>query len=93
MISINDKNYISIYSIGYLGKDKIKSGPVMYQLYYKDKLILEKYILDDYQSQNLEIPFNKLLNTVSVSTHLDNYFDYTNNPYLKMKISFLNLFK
>lgn len=90
IISINNIDYIYIYNIGYFGKDEINGSPIKYKLYYKDKIIFEKYILEGYQDKISKIPVNKVLNLVSFATSLNESFDYDEESYLKISIDFLN---
>lgn len=90
IVSVDDKNYVYIYNIGYLGKNEINGSPIKYQLFYKDKVIFEKYILEGYYDEIFKIPVSKLLNLISFSTSLNEAFNYSGESYLKISIDFLN---
>ena len=91
IVTVNNNNYIYIYNTGYLGKNIINGNSLKYSLYYKDKIVFEKNILDDYQNIIAKMPINKFLNLVSVSTNLKKSINYNDkSPIFTIKIEVLD---
>ena len=60
IISINDKNYISIYNVGYLGKEVLSGDYIKYQLYNKSDKIFEKSISNNEKENHINSTFDSI---------------------------------
>lgn len=78
ILTVNNNNYIHIYNIGYLGKDIINGSSLKYTFYYKDKIIFENNISGVCQDDSSKITVNKLFNSITISTNLQEPINYSN---------------